>query len=79
MTTPPLQDGDVEHALKLWVHSQVGGDEIDAFTMKQKAEEIARDLGKVEFVATEGWLSRWKKRESIGIKQGEDLSDISLS
>ena len=33
--------------------------------LDKKAEEFAIKLGKSDFVATEGWLSRWKTRHQI--------------
>jgi len=33
--------------------------------LRDKADELARKLGIADFVATEGWFQRWKKRENI--------------
>lgn len=33
--------------------------------LRQKAEELAKKLGKDDFVATEGWFQHWKKKENI--------------
>jgi len=33
--------------------------------LRQKAEELAEKMGKVDFKATEGWFHWWKKRENI--------------
>ena len=44
--------------------------------LKSKAEELARKLGKPEFVATDGWLTRWKVRNQMNFKRthGEKAS-----
>ena len=36
---------------------------------KAKAEDLAQKLGHTNFVATEGWLSRWKARHQIRYKR----------
>lgn len=33
--------------------------------LRQKAEDLAKKMGKGDFVATKGWFKRWKKRETI--------------
>ena len=35
----------------------------------KKAEDLAKKLGDTNFVATEGWLSRWKARHQIRYKR----------
>ena len=37
--------------------------------LKEKAEDLAKKLGRTNFVATEGWLSRWKARHQIRYKR----------
>ena len=37
--------------------------------LKEKAEDLAKKLGNPSFVATEGWLSRWKARHQIKYKR----------
>ena len=37
--------------------------------LKEKAENLAKKLGHTNFVATEGWLSRWKSRHQIVYKR----------
>jgi len=37
--------------------------------LRQKAEELAEKMGKVNFEATEGWFHQWKKRENIFTKK----------
>ncbi|XP_025409558.1 tigger transposable element-derived protein 4-like [Sipha flava] len=44
--------------------------------LRQKAEDLAKKMGKDDFVATEGWFHRSKKRENISFvkphgKQGD--------
>ena len=36
--------------------------------LKSKAEELAHKLGNPDFMATDGWLSRWKARNQIKFK-----------
>ncbi len=66
----PGKDEEVEKALLLWFtnvrekHASVNGP-----LMKQKAEELARKMGKSDFVATDGWFQRWKVRERIEYKR----------
>ena len=33
--------------------------------MPQKAEELAKTIGKEKFSATDGWFNGWKRRENI--------------
>ena len=35
----------------------------------EKAEDLAKKLGHTNYVATEGWLSRWKARHQIRYKR----------
>ncbi|GLV44530.1 cag [Carabus blaptoides fortunei] len=42
---------------------------VDGPLMRQKAEELAKKMGKKHFVATEGWFHRWKKRENVVYKR----------
>ena len=37
--------------------------------LKEKAEDLAKKLGNPSFVATEGWLSRWKAQHQIRYKR----------
>jgi predicted XRE-type DNA-binding protein len=61
---------NVEQALKLWVtQTREEGRLLDNLTMRKKAGEIALQMGKTDFVATDGWFGRWKKRESIDVQQ----------
>jgi hypothetical protein len=60
----------VESALKLWFTNVREQDaRVDGPLMRQKAEELAKRMGKDDFVATEGWFHRWKKRENIIYKR----------
>ena len=36
--------------------------------LKSRAEELAQKLGRTDFVATDGWLSRWISRKSMKFK-----------
>jgi hypothetical protein len=60
----------VESALKLWFTNVREQDtRVDGPLMRQKADELAKKMGKDDFVATEGWFRRWKKRENIIYKR----------
>jgi hypothetical protein len=61
------KDEEVEEALKRWFTRAVESSnvKITGRLLRRKAEDLARQMGKENFVATEGWLSRWKKRENI--------------
>ncbi|XP_067127946.1 tigger transposable element-derived protein 4-like [Centruroides vittatus] len=60
------KDRQVESALKNWFSNIREKDvPINGPLMRQKAEELAKEMGKDDFVATDGWFSRWKKRENI--------------
>lgn len=64
------KDNEVESALKLWFTNVREQDaRVDGPLMRQKAEELAKKMGKDDFVATEGWFHRWKKRENIVYKR----------
>lgn len=60
------KDKEVETALKLWFTNVRERDaRVDGPLLRQKAEDLASKLGKENFVATEGWFQRWKKRENL--------------
>jgi hypothetical protein len=77
------KDEQVGSALKMWFTNVRENDaRIDGPLMKQKAEELATKLGKDDFIATDGWFSRWKKRENIVYRrvQGEQKdADVSAA
>ena len=63
------KDPEVEEALHKWFKSVLDrGVRISGMVLRVKAEEFAVKLGKSDFVATEGWLSRWKTRHQIKSK-----------
>lgn len=65
------KDSQVEAALKIWfgrVRDKNGS--INGTLIRQKAEEFAKEMGKENFTATDGWFHRWKKRENIVYKRG---------
>ena len=45
------------------------GQKLSRPILKEKAEDLAKKLGNPSFVATEGWLSRWKARHQIRYKR----------
>ena len=56
------KDSQVESALKIWFSNvREKNDSIYGPLMPQKAEELAKTMGKEKFNATDGWLRRWKK------------------
>jgi hypothetical protein len=66
----PGKDEQVGSALRLWFTNVRENDaRVDGPLMKQKAEELATKMGKENFFATDGWFSRWKKRENIVYKR----------
>ena len=44
------------------------GQKLSGPILKEKAENLAKKLGHTNFVAIEGWLSRWKARHKIRYK-----------
>ncbi|XP_023314369.1 tigger transposable element-derived protein 6-like [Trichogramma pretiosum] len=60
------KDEDVEKTLKKWfVEVREKGAPINGPLLKAKAEDLSKKLGKENFKATDGWLSRWRGRENI--------------
>jgi methionyl-tRNA synthetase len=71
------KDSQVESALKIWFSNvREKNASINGPLMRQKAEELAKTIGKEKFNATDGWFNRWKKRENIVYKrmQGAEKS-----
>lgn len=60
------KDPDVEEALVQWF-SDVNEQDlyVKSSVLKSQAEEFAKEIGHLNFKATDGWLSRWKKRHGI--------------
>lgn len=54
----------VEEALFRW-YTSLRDNPISTSMLLEKAKLIANDLDEVNFVATSGWLGRWKKRHNI--------------
>ena len=68
----------MEEALEQWFAAVLEkGVRISGPILKSKAEELAQKLSRTDFVATDGWLSRWKSRKSIKFKRthGEKSSE----
>lgn len=57
------KDPAVETALVQWVASAKKKAPLSGPLVRQKAEEMAKKMGKDNFVATDGWFQRFKKRE----------------
>jgi len=76
------KDPDVEEALDQWFSAVTQrGVSISGLILKAKAEELAKKFDHCDFVATDGWLSRWKTRHNIKFKKlhGEKSSADSQS
>ena len=57
------KDSEVEEAPKQWFSAVLAkGVRISGPILKRKAEKLVRKLGKLDFIATDGWLLRWKER-----------------
>ena len=64
------KDAEVDEALNQWLRVVLARSvRISGPMLKSKAEEFARRLGSTDFVATDGWLSRWKARHDIKFKR----------
>ena len=64
------KDPEFEEALNLWFRAVLTkGIRISGPILKNKDEELAQMLGRSDFVATDGWLSRWKTRHTIKYKR----------
>lgn len=75
------KDEKVEKALKLWFSNVREKDApVTGPLMRQKAEDLAEKMGNSKFIASDGWLQRWRKRENIVFKRfhGEQ-KDADLS
>lgn len=75
------KDPEVDEALNLWFGNVIKrGVRVSGPMLKEKAVELARRMGHDEFVATDGWLSRWKNRRDIKFKKahGEKASANSV-
>lgn len=68
-TRKTLREGnfpDVENRLYEWVSEKLDDDEIITNNLLlQKATEITRDLKKIEWKPSKGWLSKFKQRYSL--------------
>ena len=61
---------EVDTALNQWFGTVTSkGQKLSGPILKGKAEDLAKKLRHTNFVATEGWLSRWKARHQIRYKQ----------
>ncbi|KAK8743858.1 hypothetical protein OTU49_001297 [Cherax quadricarinatus] len=57
---------DIEDALYVWyLKVKEKNLPITAGILRKKAKAIALSLGKPDFVPTEGWFARWKKRNNV--------------
>ncbi|KII66595.1 hypothetical protein RF11_03437 [Thelohanellus kitauei] len=64
------KDPEVEEALDQWSSIVSGkGVSINGPILKAKSEELAKQLGRNDFKATDGWLSRWKARHNTKFKK----------
>ncbi|KAL4153417.1 hypothetical protein QTP88_001250 [Uroleucon formosanum] len=66
----PGKEEQVESALLLWfINVKKNDARINGPILCQKAEELAKKMGIENFIASEGWFHRWKKRENIVYKR----------
>ncbi|XP_052071173.1 tigger transposable element-derived protein 4-like [Mytilus californianus] len=64
------KDAEVEKALLEWFKNARERDiPLSGQILQEKAKELATQLGKDDFVATNGWLERWKGRNNIVYKK----------
>ncbi|KII64002.1 hypothetical protein RF11_08812 [Thelohanellus kitauei] len=71
-------DPDVEEALDQWFSIVSGkGVNIHGQILKTMSEELDKKLGRNDFKATDGWLSRWKARNNINFKKAHDEQGIT--
>lgn len=64
------KEEQVESALLLWfINVRKNDARINGPILRQKAEELAKKMGIENFIASEGWFHRWKKRENIVYKR----------
>jgi hypothetical protein len=64
------KDPEVDAALSKWFSSVLErGQRVSGSILKAKAEIFAQKFGRPDFVATEGWLARWKTRRQIKFKR----------
>ena len=61
---------EIDTARNQWFDTVTSkGQKLNGPILKEKAENLAKMLGHTNFVATEGWLSRWKARHLIRYKR----------
>ena len=73
---------EVDTALNQWFGTVTSkGQKLSGPILKEKTEDLAKKLGHTNFVATEGWLSRWKARHQIRYKRahGEKVFKVLKS
>jgi hypothetical protein len=64
------KDSQVESALKNWFSNvREKNASINGPHIRQKAEKLAKIVGKEKLSATDEWFNRWKKRENIVYKR----------
>ena len=69
----PCKDPDVDEMLKDWFYAaRAKGMVINKSILRDKADELAHKLGRTEFCATHGWLSRWQVRHNVSFKKGHE-------
>ena len=75
----PCKDPDVDDMLKEWFYAaRTRGLEITKPVLKTKADELAQKLGRTEFSATDGWLSRWQVRHNVSFKRGHETLKVDM-
>ena len=66
----PAKHRSVDSALIKWViDARSAGRDVNGLILTAKAEEIARQLGILDWTCTRGWLHRFKRRYNITFRQ----------
>ncbi|CAH8477968.1 unnamed protein product [Dicrocoelium dendriticum] len=74
------KDPDVDEALNDWFAFVTGrAVRVSGPMLKYKAEELAKMLGHEDFIATDGWLSRWKSRHDVKFKKAHGEKESANS
>lgn len=74
------KDKETEDGLKRWFDSiQARNTPVNGPILCQKAEQIAAQLGRSDFKATDGWFNRWTKRNGlVFVKQQGEAGSADL-
>ena len=68
---------ELDRELLDWYNAHTDKDHRTSRAIRQKADELAANLGIEEWKCSEGWMDRWKKRN--GITTNYSLSDVQTA